>query len=59
MAMLGQQLRYLVMYLPLSRTRGTPVLEVRLHSQDGTLKYSDTWTADPQGMWTRSCVGSS
>ena len=47
------------MSLPLSRTRGTPVLEVRLHSQDGALKDSDTWTADPQGMWTRSREGSS
>jgi hypothetical protein len=47
------------MSLPLSRTRGTPVLEVSLHSQDGALKDSDTWTADPQGMWSRSREGSS
>ena len=47
------------MSLPLSRTHGTPVLEVSLHSQDGALKDSDTWTADPQGMWKRSREGSS
>jgi hypothetical protein len=45
------------MSLPLSRTRGRPVLEVSLRSQDGALKDSDTWTADPQGMWTRSREG--
>jgi hypothetical protein len=47
------------MSLPLSRIRGTPVLEVSLHNQDGALKDSDTWTADPQGMWKRSREGSS
>jgi hypothetical protein len=47
------------MSLPLSRLRGTPMLEVRLHSQDGALKDSDTWTVDPQGMRTRSREGSS
>ena len=47
------------MSLPLSRTRGTPVLEVSLHSQDGALKDSGTWTADPQGVWKRSREGSS
>ena len=47
------------MSLPLSRTRGIPVLEVSLHSQDGALKDSDTWTTDPQRMWTRSRESSS
>lgn len=47
------------MSLPLSRTRGTPVLEVSVHSQDGALKDSDTWIADPQGVWKRCHGGSS
>ena len=45
------------MSLPLSRTHDTPVLEVSPHSQDGALKDSDIWTADPQGMWKRSREG--
>jgi hypothetical protein len=47
------------MSLPLSRTRGTPVLEVSLHSQDGALKDSDIWTADSQGLWKRCREGTS
>jgi hypothetical protein len=47
------------MSLPLSRKRGTPVLQVSLHSSDGALKDSGTWTTDPQGAWHRSCEGSS
>jgi len=45
------------MSLPLSRTRGTPVLEVSWHSQDGALRDSDTWTPDPEGLWRRSRDG--
>jgi hypothetical protein len=61
--MLDQQLRYLTLHVhdvaPLITASGRPVLQVSLHSQDGALKDSDAWTADPQGMWTRSRVGSS
>jgi limonene-1,2-epoxide hydrolase len=35
------------------------VLQVSLHSSDGALKDSGTWTTDAQGAWHRSCEGSS
>ena len=42
------------MSLPLSRERGTPVLQVNLYGDDGGLKDSGTWIADRQhGKWRR------
>jgi hypothetical protein len=41
------------MSLPLSRERGTPVLIVCLHNQDGEIMESGTWRYDPLGMWSR------
>ena len=42
------------MSMPLSRKRGTPVLQVCLYNNDGSLKDSDSWTTDPEGTWQRS-----
>jgi hypothetical protein len=42
------------MSLPLSRERGTPVLQVSRHDKDGALSDSGTWTTNPQGTWCRS-----
>jgi hypothetical protein len=42
------------MSMPLSRKRGTPVLQVWLYNKDGSLKDSDMWTTDPEGTWQRS-----
>ena len=42
------------MSLPLSRKRGTPVLQVCLYNKDGSLRDSDSWTTDPEGAWQRS-----
>jgi hypothetical protein len=44
------------MSLPLSRERGTPVLIVRLHNEDGEVIDSGTWRYDPLGTWSR-CAG--
>ena len=40
--------------MPLSRKRGTPVLQVCLYNKDGSLRDSDSWTTDPEGTWQRS-----
>jgi hypothetical protein len=42
------------MSLPLSRERGTPVLQVNLHDKNGALSDSGTWTTDPRGTWCRA-----
>ena len=42
------------MSMPLSRKRGTHVLQVCLYNKDGSLKDSDSWTTDPEGTWQRS-----
>jgi hypothetical protein len=41
------------MSLPLSRERGTPVLQVSVHDGDGRLQDSGTWMTNPQGTWYR------
>jgi len=40
--------------MPLSRKRGTPVLQVCLYNKDGSLRDSDSWTTDRAGTWQRS-----
>ena len=42
------------MSMSLSRERGTPVLHVSLHSRNGALTDSGTWTIDTQGTWRRA-----
>jgi hypothetical protein len=41
------------MSLPLSRERGSPVLQVDLYDEAGELKESGTWFSDPEGKWCR------
>jgi hypothetical protein len=41
------------MSLPLSRERGSPVLIVHLHNEDGEVVDSGTWRYDPLGSWSR------
>ena len=41
------------MSLPLSRERGTPVLIVRVHNEQGEVTDSATWRYDPLGTWSR------
>lgn len=41
------------MSLPLSRKRGTPVLQVSIYREDGQLKESGLWMTDPDGKWRR------
>jgi hypothetical protein len=42
------------MSLPLSRKRGTPVLQVCLYNKEGALRDSDQWTTDQNGTWQRA-----
>jgi hypothetical protein len=42
------------MSLPLSRERGSPVLQVSLYGEDGGLQDCGTWTPNQQGKWCRS-----
>jgi hypothetical protein len=39
--------------LPLSRERGTPVLQVSVYREDGQLQDSGNWMADTRGTWWR------
>jgi hypothetical protein len=39
------------MSLPLSRERGTPVLQVNRYDENGELKDAGSWTTDPEGKW--------
>jgi len=41
------------MSLPLSRERGSPVLMVHLHNEDGEVMDTGTWRYDPLGSWSR------
>ena len=41
------------MSLPLSRERGSPVLSVHVHNEDGEVMDSGTWRYDPLGTWSR------
>jgi hypothetical protein len=41
------------MSLALSRERGSPVLIVHLHNEDGEVVDSGTWRYDPLGAWSR------
>jgi len=41
------------MSLPLSRERGSPVIEVQLYAEDAELKESGMWRYDPLGAWNR------
>lgn len=43
------------MSLPLSRERGTPVLQVNLYDEAGELKEAASWMANQGGKWHR-CV---
>ena len=40
------------MSLPLSRQRGTPVLQIRCYN-DELIESIGTWTTDPRGAWHR------
>jgi len=41
------------MSLELSRERGSPVLQVNLYGDDGSLRESAALTTDPSGKWQR------
>lgn len=44
------------MSLALSRERGSPVLDVKVYREDGTLTDSDCWHVDAEGKWQRCAV---
>jgi hypothetical protein len=41
------------MSMPLSRERGSPVLQVNLYGEDAKLADSGPWVADREGKWQR------
>lgn len=43
------------MSLPLSRERGSPVLQIKQYGEDGALKDAASWVADRTSRWRR-CV---
>lgn len=44
------------MSLALSRECGSPVLDVKIYREEGTLMDSDCWLVDKEGQWRRCAV---